>query len=115
MFLEKKPDEIDLLAFFESEPVSFDKDNLSFLYAAQDKKGISVNFSFSIVEGWLKVSLEFSGEEIVCYSIDGVSEFSIRKDSDGEYLYSEVKSDSGQTKLYLTLRPNIKIECHSLS
>lgn len=38
MFIEKKPDEIALLSFFESEPASFNRDNISYLYTAKDKK-----------------------------------------------------------------------------
>ncbi|WP_316556678.1 hypothetical protein [Pantoea sp.] len=51
MFIENKPDEIELLSFFESEPVSFDRENISYSYRVVDKKRIELEFSFSVVEG----------------------------------------------------------------
>ncbi|WP_245209138.1 hypothetical protein [Serratia fonticola] len=73
MFIENKPDEIELLSFFESEPVYFDRDNVSYLYTAKDEKGLCIDFFFSVVEGWIQYVIKLDGNECVRNAIDGVS------------------------------------------
>ncbi|CAI1978479.1 hypothetical protein [Serratia fonticola] len=114
MFIENKPDEIELLSFFESEPVSFDRDNISYLYSAKDEKGVSVNFSFSVVEGWLQYVIKLDGNELIHNSIDGVSSFSIKSDDSGEYLFTEVITNGLITKVIIRIRPYISVSSSSL-
>lgn len=109
MFIENKPDEIELLSFFESEPASFDRDNISFLYTAKDQCGLSIDFSFSVVEGWIQYSMKLHDKEILNNAIDGVNSFSIRNDNLGDYIYVEVITDKLINKVEIRIRPDIKI------
>ncbi|UQY45087.1 hypothetical protein M1E08_15985 [Erwinia sp. PK3-005] len=113
MFIEKKPDEIALLSFFESEPASFNRDNISYLYTAKDKKGISLNFSFSVVEGWIQYTLMLSDYEFLYNSID-VDSFMIKDDKVGEYLYIEVVTDTLVNKIEIRISPEISIKSSTL-
>lgn len=110
----KNPDEIELLSFFESDPVSFERDNISYLYSAKDDKRVGIDFSFSIVEGWIQYDLNFDGNKIVHDSIDGVSSFSIKNDNFGEYLYTEIITDELIVKLEIRVRPYISVNSSSL-
>jgi hypothetical protein len=42
MFIKSFPDEIDLLGFFESEPVVSDTDDLHFAYKTNDDNGVEL-------------------------------------------------------------------------
>lgn len=114
MFIENKPDEIELLSFFESEPVSFDRDNISYLYTAKDEKGVGIDFSFSVVEGWIQYGIKLDGNEIAHNSIDGVSSFAIKNDNSGEYLFIEIITSGLITKVVLRVRPYISVSSSSL-
>lgn len=114
MFIENKPDEIELLSFFESEPVSFERDNVSFLYTAKNQCGLSIDFSFSVVEGWIKYMVSLHGNDILHGSIDGVSSFNIRKDNLGEYIYAEVITAGLVNYIEIRVTPDIKIKSSSV-
>ena len=114
MFIEKKPDEIELLSFFESEPVSFSRDNITFLYTAKDKKGLSIDFSFSVIEGWIQYVLKLDSYEFLYNSID-VDYFEIKNDNIGDYLYTEVIGDTLISKIEIRIRPEISIKSSALA
>ncbi|MGK3144641.1 hypothetical protein [Pantoea sp. C2G6] len=114
MFIENKPDEIELLSFFESEPVSFERDNISYLYTAKDEKGVGIDFSFSVVEGWIQYVVKLDGNELVHNSIDGVSSFSIKNDNPGEYLFTEIITNGIVMKVVIRVRPYISVSSSSL-
>lgn len=114
MFIEKKPDEIELLSFFESEPVSFERDNISYLYTAKDEKGVVIDFSFSAVEGWIQYAIKLDGNELVHNAIDGVSSFSIKNDKSGEYLFTEIIANGVITKVVIRVKPYISAISSSL-
>ncbi len=109
MFIENKPDEIELLSFFESEPVSFERDNISFLYTAKNQYGLSVDFSFSVVEGWVQYTIKLHDDEVSHNVIDGITTFSIRNDKFGDYIYVEVVTGELINKAEIRIKPNIKI------
>ncbi|HEJ9057543.1 TPA: hypothetical protein SML50_001810 [Serratia fonticola] len=114
MFIENKPDEIELLSFFESEPVSFNRDNVSYLYTAKDEKGLCIDFSFSVAEGWIQYVIKLDVNECVRNAIDGVSSFSIKSDNSGEYLFAEVMTNGLITKVIIRIKPYISVSSVSL-
>lgn len=114
MFIETYPDEIEFLSFFESEPASFERDNVSFLYTAKNHCGLSLDFSFSVVEGWIQYTIKLHDNEISQASIDGVSSFGIRNDNLGEYIYAEVITGERINKIEIRIRPSIKIKNSSI-
>jgi hypothetical protein len=114
MFIENHPDEIALLSFFESEPVSFEKENVSFLYKYKNNERLSIDFSFSIVEGWIQFWLNLDGKVFFQSSVDNVSSFFIKKDNVGEYIYVESVVDGLVNMLEIRVVPDIKIKTSSL-
>lgn len=114
MFIENHPDEIALLCFFESEPVSFEKENVSFLYSYKNGDKLTIDFSFSIVEGWIQFWLSLVGTEFFQGSLDRVSSFVIRKDTVGEYLYAESVVGDLVNVLEIRVIPDIKVKTSSL-
>ncbi|WP_330984959.1 MULTISPECIES: hypothetical protein [Enterobacterales] len=115
MFIENHPDEIALLSFFESEPVSFERENVSFLYTYKNNDNLSIDFSFSIVEGWIQLWLSLDGKEFLQSSVDRVSSFSIRKDSIGEYIYVETAAGELVNTMEIRVIPDIKVKASSLA
>lgn len=113
-FIENKPDEIELLSFFESEPVSFEQDNVSFLYVANDKEGCSIDFSFSVIEGWIRYTLKSAGNPLVHNYFEGVGSFNIKNDKSGEYLYTEIITSELITKVEIRVRPFISVNSSTL-
>lgn len=114
MFIENHPDEIALLCFYESEPVSFERENVSFLYNYKIDDKLSIDFSFSIVEGWIQFWLSLDGTELFQGSVDRVSCFVIRKDTVGEYLYAESVVGNLVNVLEIRVTPDIKVKTSSL-
>lgn len=110
MFIERKPDEIELLSFFESDPVSFERDNVSFLYTVKNQCGLSVDFSFSVIEGWVQYAMKLHDNEIINDSIDGVTSFSIINDNLGDYIFVEVARGEVINAIEIRIKPDIKIK-----
>lgn len=109
MFIENMPDEIELLSFFESEPVSFERENISSLYSVRDDNGIGMDFSFSVVEGWVQYVIKYAKSNIVHNAIDGVGSFVIRKDELGEYIYIEIITSEEINKTEIRVKPYISV------
>ncbi|PXY94624.1 hypothetical protein DKK76_09160 [Frischella perrara] len=107
MFMETFPDEIDLLAFFEGEPVFQDREYLHFAYQYTDKNEMSILFSFSIIEGWIQTIIEYKQRRIAHNLMEGVEYFKIEKDVDGEYLTTEVELEDTITTVEIRLQPFI--------
>lgn len=115
MFITSFPDEIDLLGFFESEPMATSEvDDLHFAYQANDDNGLEIIFSFCATAGWIQSVISLNGNEISRYLSENVHEIKLQKDVLGEYLYSEVITDDLITKIVIRIRPYISVSSSSL-
>lgn len=115
MMIKSYPDEIELLSFFESEPMaSSEVDDLHFVYQTNDNNGLEISFSFCATAGWIQTAISFNGKEISRNLSEGVSEIKLQKDTLGEYLYSEIITDELITKIAIRITPFISVSCSSL-
>lgn len=114
MFIRSFPDEIDLLVFFENEPIFQKTDDLHFAYKFTDQNELSLVFSFSATAGWIQVILEFKQKEIAHYLIEGVDNFKIEKDINGEYLSTVVIHEDTRTMIEIRLQPYIFVKFSTL-
>lgn len=115
MFINSYPDEIELLGFFESEPMSTSEvDDLHFAYQTNDDNGVGIIFSFCVTAGWIQTSISFNGKEVSRYLSENVSEIKLQKDVLGEYLYSEIITNEIITKVVIRVRPYISVNNSSL-
>lgn len=80
----KVPDELDLLAFFESEPVDSMPEEGYYCYKLVDDRGMSLYFSFHAIEGSI------------------------------EYLACIFKSRQHESKAEIHIRPSIRILWYTL-
>lgn len=114
MFIRSFPDDIELLAFFESEPVFQNSQDLHFSYKYQCNDGVSLVFSFSVTSGWIQAVLEFNEKEISRYLMEGVEYFSVQKDSVGEYISTEIVLKDTRTHVEIRLQPFITVKFATL-
>ncbi|MBI0180827.1 hypothetical protein H3V11_02575 [Snodgrassella sp. W8158] len=114
MFIQSFPDEIDLLAFFEGEPIFQNTEDLHFAYKYIDQNEMSILFSFSATGGWIQTIIEFKQKKIAHNLMEGVEYFKIEKDVDGEYLTTEVVLEDTRTKVEIRLQPFISTEFSTL-
>lgn len=114
MFIRSFPDEIELLGFFESEPIFSEADDLHFAYKINDDHGMEMLFSFCATAGWIKVVISFHGKQVSKYLSEDVSEIKLKEDSLGEYLYSEIITDELITKIEIRAKPYISMNSSSL-
>lgn len=61
IFIERLPDSIELLSFFESEPFFSNEIDHHYGYEYADGHGMKLIFSYSALEGWLQTIIEFNG------------------------------------------------------
>lgn len=114
MFIKSFPDEIDLLGFFESEPIIIDVDDLHFAYKVNDDNGMEMLFSFCATAGWIKIVISYNGKNVSTYLSEDISEINLKKDKSGEYLYTEIIADEMITKVEIRVRPYISVSSSSL-
>lgn len=114
MFIKSFPDEIELLGFFESEPIINETNDLHFAYKTNDSNGLEILFSFCATAGWIKTVISYCGKEVSKFLSEDVSEITLRKDNVGEYLYSEIITDELVTKVEIRAKPYILVNSSSL-
>lgn len=114
MFIEKYPDELDLLVFFESEAFYKNLEDMDFAYKFSQHDGLSLIFSFSITSGWIQSIIEYNGKEISQYLIEDVNSFYLNKDKEGEYLSAEIINNQTITSIQIKVKPHISIKWNSL-
>lgn len=114
MFIVSFPDDIDLLAFFESEPIFSNAEEFHFAYKKKDIHGVSIIFSYSAICGWIQAIIEFKDKEISRYLMEGVEIFKLNKDINGEYLSSEVEFEDTRTIVEIRVTPSISVNFETL-
>lgn len=115
MFIKSFPDEVDLLGFFESLPMTTSEvSDLHFAYKTNDDNGLDIIFSFCATAGWMQTVISFNGKEVSRYLSENVSEIKLQKDTIGEHLYSEIITDELTTKVVIRVRPYISVSSSSL-
>lgn len=113
-FIERTPDPIDLLAFFESEPFFVNDIDHHYGYAYSDGSGMKLIFSYAALEGWIQTIIEFNGVVMHQHLSEGVSCFEIRSEIKGEYLFSEIIFDETVTQVEIRLKPYISVKWNTL-
>ncbi|OAT32295.1 hypothetical protein M976_00550 [Buttiauxella ferragutiae ATCC 51602] len=112
--IEKIPDPIDLLSFFESEPFFSDEVDHRYGYAHCDNQGMKLVFSYAALEGWIQTTIEYNGEIISQHLSEGVESFELKSELKGEYLCSEIKHTDSVTQVEIRLKPFISIKWNTL-
>jgi hypothetical protein len=105
------PDELDLLAFFETEPTLLDptvpwKYNTATYETQCD--GYTVRCRISPAYSALKVTLAFGGREIAETELADFTDLRIVTDGDRETLIARF-GELTASALYLTLRPHLRL------
>ena len=113
-FIEKIPEPIELLSFFESEPFFSNEIDHHYGYSYSDHKGMRLVFSYAALEGWIQTIVEFNGETISQHLSEGVKCFEIINEIDGGCLFSEIIIDGTITKVEVRLKPYISINWNTL-
>jgi len=113
-FIEKLPDPIDLLSFFESEPFFSNEIDHHYGYEYTDSNGMKLIFSYAALEGWIQTIIEFNGEKISQHLSEGVSYFEIKNEIKGEYLSSDISFGESVTRMEIRLKPYISVQWNTL-
>jgi hypothetical protein len=108
------PDELSLLEFFESEPITRISEDGYFCYQASDHLGITLFFSFNIFETSVQVRLVFNGEDIALFSSERAKKITLENDKSGHYLTCEFDLKDSLSKLELRLKPFISVRYFSI-
>ncbi len=114
MFIRSVPDSIELLGFFESDPVTENKQDLHFSYRYTDVSNVTVVLSYCEVAGWVQVVLEFQGREMSRFLCECVSCFEIRRDGVGEILSAKVMFGGMRHDFSLRVKPFVSFNCSNL-
>ena len=110
----KVPDELDLLAFFESDPVDSIPEEGYYCYKLVDDRDMSLYFSFHAIEGSIQARLMQSDYELAVISEESADKITIEKNKSGEYLACIFKSRQHESKAEIHIRPSIRILWYTL-
>ena len=113
-FIEKTPDSLDLLSFFESTPFFSDELDHIYGYSYSDSYGVKLTFSYAALEGWVQTIIEFKGDVISQHLSEGVNSFEIRGEIEGEYLFCQVNFTDCVTQMEVRLKPKISVKWNTL-
>ncbi|EKY3234051.1 hypothetical protein SMY33_003785 [Cronobacter malonaticus] len=112
--IEKVPDCIELLSFFESTPFLSDELDHRYGYSYIDSNRVKLIFSYAALEGWIQTLIEFNGSIISQHLSEGVKSFEIRTEIEGDFLYSKIDCSSSVTRMEIRLKPQISVKWNTL-
>ncbi|WP_180145989.1 hypothetical protein [Desulfoluna butyratoxydans] len=108
------PDEIELLEFFESEPIESYPNDGFWSYERGDINGALLRLSFNIIEKSIQSSLYLNGDEVMSVSYEGVNKIDIIEEKGVKILKCECGSLISKTTLKVFFEPKLYIEWQSL-
>ena len=102
------PDELDLLVFFESEPIKSRPEDGYFCYRYVDNN-IELYFSFDVAEGSIQARLNYLTNDIAIVSGELATKISIESDRSGEYVACLFESNQTRSKAVIRLKPTVSL------
>jgi len=109
-YIENYPDELDLIEFFNTEAYYRDDHEEKFAYIYTDSEGVSLDFGFSHMEGWLQIFVKHNDKDVITLSYEGFKEFSIKNYKGNKYIQANVEVGGISIALTIHVEPSIKVE-----
>lgn len=108
----KYPDEVDLMSFFECEPISLDAENVPFFYNESTYKYVNENnqsFTMKICPSYdeLTIVVKNGNKALANIKLNSISDFSILSDKKEEKRFM-ITSEKFISKI--TLKPEFQFE-----
>ncbi len=111
----KYPDEIDLLAFFECDPIETDLDEQYFCFSYVDESGVRIEFAFNAIQQFVRIRILNGENEVALVSEECVEQISIRDNGKGEHIFCLFNfGDSATSELEVYIRPRVRINWNTL-
>lgn len=108
------PDELELLEFFESEPIDYLPEDGLYVYEFTDQNGVHLIFSFNDVEGSVQARLLIQENNIALFSQEGAEKLTIKNDASGNYLHCQFDIDGASADAQIRISPYISIKWSTL-
>ena len=113
-YINNYPDELDLIELFNSEPYFKEIPEGNFSYIYTDIDGITLDFGFSIVEGWLSIFIKHNNNIVAHATYDRVEEFFIKNYRNNKYIQANIEEGAISVALKIYLEPLIRVETQIL-
>jgi hypothetical protein len=101
--------ELELLSFFEGEPVEANPSDGFWRYAVEDHSGVKLDFSFNVFEKSVQVEIRNGDAVIALISREGASSLNVDSLNDVETI--NVRFESEDTKGHLMIRWRSGVFC----
>lgn len=109
-----QPDDIELLGFFQSEPIESSPEDGYFRYRSTDSNGVTLDFSCNEVEGSVQANLMINSLLIANYSQEGAEKLSIKEDKSGRYISCLFEFEGAEAEARIQVAPYISVSWYTL-
>ena len=100
------PDEVELIEFFGSEPQLAEPQNGFWLYETRDASGVTLRFSFDVLQCSVQTSIELGDVSVETVSHECAT--CIRKDGASNELVVEFEDAGSRTELRVSIEDRIR-------
>ena len=109
-YIKKYPDELDLLEFFCAEPYHREVPEGNFAYLYTDAEDVTLDFGFSIIEGWLSIFIRHNEKDVVHTTYEGIEKFAIKEYKKDKYIQAIIEAGAFLITLKIYVEPSIRVE-----
>lgn len=104
------PEDLELLEFFESEPIEYAPEDGLYVYEVTDQLGVHLVFSFNDVEGSVQARLLMQGNDVALFSQEGAKKLTIEDDDSGHYIRCQFDIDGASSDAQIQINPYISVK-----
>ena len=108
------PEEIELLEFFECEPVEREYKDGLYVYELMDQNATKLIFSFNTIEGSIQARLLVQGNEVALFSQEGATRIKVENDLSGQYLRCQFDIEATHSDVQVHVKPLISVKWASM-
>jgi len=106
------PEPIELVTFFESEPIESQPQDGFYVYQVADPEGITLRFSLNELEGSIQTLLNMRGQKVAQVSQEGATRLTLHED---DYLRCDFdQAAMANSRVEVRLRPRIMVDWSTL-
>jgi len=109
------PEPIELLTFFQSEPIESQPEDGFYVYQVADPEGITLRFSLNELEGSIQTLLNMHGQKVAQVSQEGATRLTLHEDASGNYLRCDFdQAAMANSRVEVRLKPRIMVDWSTL-
>ena len=108
------PDKLDLVVFFEAEPIESEPQDGLYFYKYVDSNEMELYFSYHAIQKSIQIRLCYRGNDVMLVSGELATSMKVEEDRLGERITCLLESNQTRTEAIVRLKPAINVKWSTL-